>query len=191
MGAVALIFPIVAMMPSLPAVAAPGVGISTGKIEVEENLQPGARYHLPSLAVINTGDETAEYEVGLAFHSEQPELRPDEDWFSYTPRTFTLEPGAVQEVAIDILLPITVESGQYFAYLEGRPVQSSTGSTVGIAAAAKLHFSVSDGDLWSGLSHRLPQLWAQVTPWLQIAAVATLGVMIALIAKKRFKLVKR
>ncbi len=62
-----------------------GVGIGTGKIVVEDKLKPGEIYKLPSVAVLNTGDEPGEYEVGITYHEKQPELLPPEGWFNFKP----------------------------------------------------------------------------------------------------------
>ena len=121
-----------------------GVGVNTGKIQVDEKLKAGMIYKLPSITVINTGDEPADYETTIAYHQDQPELRPGQNWITFTPQKFHLDPGKGQLVEIKINLPIKIEPGNYFAYLEGHPIATvQKGNTVlGVAAASKLYFTV-------------------------------------------------
>jgi hypothetical protein len=167
-----------------------GVGVGTGKIVVDQILNPGTIYQLPPLTVVNTGDESGEYEVGLAYHEQQPELRPGEGWFEFKPQSFVLEPGKTQAVAITLNLPVKTEPGQYFAYLEGRPLQKSvSGQTrVGIAAAAKLYFEVKPANAVLGVYYKLLSGWKVYAPW--PARILTLIGTIVLIKifKKFFKL---
>lgn len=134
-----------------------GVGVGTGKIVVQDKLKPGSIYELPSLTVFNTGDVKSEYTVDVAYHEKQPELRPGKSWFIFSPSKFTLEPGKAQEVKIKLNLPVRTEPGKYFAYLEGHPLAKSKdgNTTIGIAAAAKLYFTVVPGNIFEGLYYKL------------------------------------
>ena len=60
-----------------------GVGVGTGKIQVTEKLKPGQIYILPSISVLNTGDEKGNYKVSIAYHEKQPEYIYY-DWKPYT-----------------------------------------------------------------------------------------------------------
>ena len=52
-----------------------GVGVGTGRIDVDEELRPGQAYVLPPFNVLNTGDEPANYRVLLSYNENQEELR--------------------------------------------------------------------------------------------------------------------
>ncbi len=120
-----------------------GVGVNVGKIQVDENLAPGGTYHLPSVGVINTGHDASDYSVRMTSMADQEELSPSEDWFSFSPSVFRLEPGESRPVAIQLDIPITARPGDYFALVEASPVVTDApGVVIGVAAATKLYFTV-------------------------------------------------
>ena len=164
-----------------------GVGIGTGKIQVDTLMKPGIIYEIPSIAVINTGDEAANYMATVTYHQDQKELRPEKGWFDFSPREFRLEPGELKQVNINIDLPLKVTPGDYFAYLEARPVNTvSQGQTqVGIAAAAKLYFTVVPANVLQGVYYKAISLWKVYAPWPQRAAVV-LGLIILFAIAKKF-----
>jgi hypothetical protein len=164
-----------------------GVGVATGKIEVEDGLKPGIIYKLPSLDVINTGDEPSEYSVTVSYHEGQEELTPPLEWFNFNPSVFYLEPGENQSVDISLNLPLNVEPGDYFAYLEGYPtIKTQSGETsVGIAAATKLYFTVEPANLVQGVYYRLASMWKLYYPWPNILLFVS-GLLIFIKITSRF-----
>lgn len=171
------------------ASAAVGVGVGTGKIIVDEPLKPGLIYTLPTLSVLNTGDEAGDYGVSIEYHEGQEAradmgFKPAEGWFTFEPANFHLEPGTSQTVQIRLNLPVNgIRPGQYFAYLEGHPVQATVaGQTrVGIAAAAKLYFTVEPANFIAGVYYRVMSLFALYAPWSYVGlAIVAAGVLIAL-----------
>lgn len=157
----------------LPVYAKLGVGVATGKIVVEDKLKPGMIYNLPPLTVLNTGDEEADYEVGVSYHEKQPELRPEQKWFAFSPQKFSLKPGDGQKVEIKLNLPIRTEPGEYFAYLEGYPLKKSESGqvTVGIAAGTKLYFTVLPANPVLGVYYKAASLWKTYQPWSSRTAI--------------------
>jgi hypothetical protein len=159
-----------------------GVGVGIGKIVVDQPLKPGLIYTLPSLPVLNTGDEPGEYSISIEYHEGQeqnPEmgLKPQREWFSFEPEKFYLEPGQIQQVKIKLSLPVKgVKPGQYFAYLEGHPIKKSTSgqTTIGVAAAARLYFKVVPANFFAGLYYRIASIFALYYPWSYVC----LGVII-------------
>lgn len=151
-----------------------GVGIGTGKIVVDEPLKAGMVNKLPSITVVNTGDVPSEYVLSVQYHQDQEELLPSRDWFVFSPEKFPLEPGAVQLVEISLRLPVAVEPGNYFAYLEAGPTSTdeSGASRVGIAAAAKLNFSIEPANIFMGVYYRITTLWSFYQPWSSRVALA-------------------
>ncbi len=183
---IAFLFSVFFLFPSIVS-ASIGVGVGTGKIQVDEKLKPGIIYELPPLTVINTGDEASEYEVNISYHEAQPELKPQESWFILSPKTFQLEPGGTQVVDIKLNLPIRAEPGNYFAYLEGHPFKKSvSGNTViGVAAAAKLYFTVVPANPLAGIFYKVISFWNVYAPWPQRVAIG-LAVVLALAFFKKF-----
>ncbi len=180
---------------SLPFLAAAklGVGVGTGKIEIDQAMKAGLIYDLPSLIVLNTGDEASEYTIGIQHREKQPELVPEDSWFQFEPKTFYLEPGENQIVNIRLTLPVKgAKPGDYFAFLQAYPVQKATsgGTTIGVAAATKLYFTVAPANIFVGLYYRAASIFAMYSPWSYIIGFVILLAIIMTIFRKifRFKL---
>lgn len=182
---------VLSLMLALPfaSLARVGVGVGTGKIIVDQPLKPGMINVLPSLTVINTGDEPSEYEVGVQYHTDQPEIKPERDWFIFSPAEFELGPGEAQVVNIKMNLPVNAKPGKYFAYLEGRPIKESTtpgGATIGVAAAAKLYFDIAPANFIMGMYYRLTSFWKVYAPWTNIVAIVVAAAIVVLLFRKYF-----
>lgn len=178
--AVALIFPLMVL-------ARIGVGVAIGKIEVKEPLKPGGVYNLTPLIVLNTGDEPADYEIKIAYHSEQPQLQPAQEWFSFSPSPFHLEPGQSQNVAVKLTLPVKTEPGDYFAYLEAHPiVKAGPGVTIGVAAATKLYFTIAPANIWQGIYYRVVSFLTMYAPWTWVVLAMMLAAVIITLFRKYF-----
>lgn len=167
-----------------------GVGVATGKIQVNDKLKPGIIYNLPPLTVINTGDIPSEYEVSMTYFEKQGQLKPPNDWFIFSPQRFHLEPGKVQVVKIKINLPITVTPGNYFGFLEAHPIQKDTSgqTTIGIAAATKLYFTVVPANIFYAIFYKIVSFWNIYAPWPQRVLIFVLIVGSALFVRKFFNI---
>lgn len=169
------------------ALASIGVGVGTGRIDVTEQLKNGGIYKLPEVTVFNTGTQTANYSMAVTLNESQAERKPDPHWFSFSPDNFTLEPHESQVVTPTINLPISTPPGKYFAYLEAHPAETAQqGATaVGVAAAAKLSFTVAPSNIFYGIYFRLLSLYKQFAPYSYIATAAIiLAILWRFIRKK-------
>ncbi|MBI2414887.1 hypothetical protein HYV31_03600 [candidate division WWE3 bacterium] len=177
----------VLFVPTKTALARIGVGIGTGKIQIDEKLKPGIIYELPPLNVLNTGDEVSDYEVAVAYHEKQSQLMPPEAWFIFEPQRFSLEPNAGSTVTVKLNLPLKTIPGDYFAYLEAHPTKKAeNGNTsIGVAAAAKLYFTVEPANIIEGMYYRAISYWKIYQPWSSRFAVLA-GIVLALILFKKF-----
>ncbi|OGH13362.1 MAG: hypothetical protein A2860_02535 [Candidatus Levybacteria bacterium RIFCSPHIGHO2_01_FULL_37_33] len=167
-----------------------GVGVGTGKIQIDEKLKPGIIYQFPPFTIINTGDEPSDYEADISYHEKQPQLRPPKSWFIFSPQKFHLDPGKVQIVNVKLNLPVITQPGDYFAYLEGHPIKKSQkGQTsIGIAAAAKLYFTVVPANIFTGIYYKIISFWKVYAPWPQ-RFIVLLAIGIAYIfIRKRFNI---
>jgi len=167
-----------------------GVGTGTGRIEVNEPLRPGGIYDLPSLSIVNTGDEPSDYGLRITYHAQYPEMKPDEKWFSFNPSDFHLEPGQSQNVRVKLSLPIKgVKPGDYFCFLQAHPVvETEKGVTVvAIAAASKLYFTVIPANIWWAMYFRFIALWTMYSPWPQIFIGVICAAVIVFIFWKLFQ----
>jgi len=162
-----------------------GVGVNLGKIQINEPLKPGGIYNFPSIGVINTGDEPGDYEVEVTYHQDQPQLRPAQEWFSFSPSSFHLEPGGSQNVAIKLTLPMKMKPGDYFCYLEAHPIiKAGPGTTIGVAAATKTYFSVIPANIWQAIYYKTIFLLTMYAPWTYVfLAVVAAAIIIAIVRK--------
>ncbi len=172
-----------------PVFADLGVGIGTGKIEVTEELKKGMEYNFPNLVVINTGDETSKYTVDISYDSNQRELLPPREWFTFAPEQFDLQPGESQSVAITLKIPVTgVIPGEYFGYLEGKPIPDiQEGQTsIGISAAAKLTFTIAPSNIFEAIFYYVRNIWIRYQPWTTITTTLIGLLLLRAIFRKFF-----
>ncbi|MDD5720828.1 MAG: hypothetical protein PHT16_00040 [Candidatus Pacebacteria bacterium] len=178
-----------------------GVGVGLGKIHLDEPLRAGGIYNLPSLPVLNTGDEPSDYAVGVDYFQDQETrsdmgLRPAAEWFHFEPQSFHLEPGNVQMVKITLTLPTKdIKPVNYFAYLEAHPVKKSEAgvTAVNIAAATKLWFTVAPSNIFQGIYYRFITLYSHYHPWDTIVlAVIFVAALLRFVSKKfKFQIARK
>lgn len=169
------------------ALARVGVGMGAGEIRLTEPVKPGGIYTLPKLRIFNTGDETTTYGMDVAYHAEHPELRPGQDWFSFSPATFTLPAGESQEISITMTVPVKAEPGAYFAFLESGPVDlNKPGTTVGVAVATKLFFTVVPANIFQAILYRVSSFFSTYAPWSWVCLVVVLLALSALLFRRFF-----
>jgi hypothetical protein len=162
------------------ALASIGVGIGTGKIELRQSLRAGGIYSLPTVVVFNTGTQTANYTMAVTQNQTQPQFKPNPAWFSFSPSTFKLDPGKSQTVTPTIHLPIRMQPGNYFAYLEAHPAETAKQgiTSVGVAAATKLSFNVTPSNVLIAIAYRLLNLYRQSEPWSQVGTLVLAFVVV-------------
>lgn len=168
-----------------------GVGVGTGKIEVDEPLKPGSIYTLPPLTVFNTGDESSEFGVAIEYRENIPELSPGKEWFNFEPSQFYLEAGQSRQVQIKLLLPVSgVKPGDYFAYLQAHPIRRTEAgqATIGVAAATKLYFTIVPANVFQGIYYRFISLYSRYHPWNTIVLAIILATIVLRFLGKRFKI---
>jgi P pilus assembly chaperone PapD len=166
-----------------------GVGVGVGKIVADTSYKAGGVYQVTSLPVINTGDEAADYEATIEFQENVPQLRPDRAWFSFSPKTFHLEPGQMQAVKVIVTLPVKTAPGDYFCYLEGHPINKravSGTATIGVAAAAKLYFTITPANIFQGLYWRAITLFNRWLPWSWVILAMVVAAIIILVFRRFF-----
>lgn len=157
----------------LVAKARIGVGIGTGKMVVQKKLKPGGIYTISSVGIINTGDQSGDYGIDIQYNEKQSQHKPPVDWFQFSPVSFHLKPGEAKTVKITLIIPVKAKPGDYFAYIEGRPViKQKTGSAmIGVAAAAKLYFTIAPANIFQAIIYRTTAFWNKYSPWTWIVLV--------------------
>ena len=180
---------IIPLILPLIVLAGIGVGVNLGKIKIDEPLKPGGIYNFPSIGVINTGDTAGEYELAVTYHQDQPEMRPDEDWFSFSPAQFHLEPGQSQSVAVKLALPLKLKPGDYFSYLEAHPIiKAGPGTTIGVAAATKTYFTVAPANIFQAIYYKISSFFVMYAPWTYVVLAIVIGAILIAIFRKFFAL---
>lgn len=183
------IFVLMALVFSLSTVLAEqrlGVGVTTGRIAVDEPLKAGGVYYLPSIGAVNTGDIDANYTVSITFDADQEQLRPNVSWFVFSPSQFYLESGKSQAIKPTLTLPIKTEPGNYFAYIEVAPIkEEGPGTRIGIAAATRLYFTVAPANIFQGIYYRMLFFITKYAPWTYVI-LAVIGFAILIMVLKHF-----
>ena len=163
------------------AFAQEGVGVNVGKIQVDEPVAPGGTYHIPPVGVINTGHDPSDYSMRIIYQHEQEEEEPPEEWFTFHPDRFRLEPGQLENVRITLKLPVTARPGDYFAFLEAfsvRETDQQGGVALSVAAATRLNFTVEPSNVFSGAFLWVLHRFRDWSPW----SYTVLGIVLASIA---------
>ena len=163
------------------AFAQEGVGVNVGKIQVDEPVAPGGTYHIPPVGVINTGHDPSDYSMRIIYQHEQEEEEPPEEWFTFHPDRFRLEPGQLENVRITLKLPVTARPGDYFAFLEAfsvRETDQQGGVALSVAAATRLNFTVEPSNVFSGAFLWGLHRFRDWSPW----SYTVLGIVLASIA---------
>lgn len=164
-----------------------GVGMGAGEIRVTEDIKPGGIYSLPGLRVFNTGDETTTYGMNVAYHQDNPQLRPQKSWFTFTPATFTVEPGESQEVQVTMFVPVKTYPGEYFAFIESGPVATGgAGTSVGVAVATKLYFNVVHANIWEAITYRISAFLTTYAPWSWVGLGLGVFVLLGFVLRRFF-----
>lgn len=172
-----------------------GVGVGIGKIQIDEQLKAGGIYNLPALPVLNTGDEPGEYGASIEYFEGQETRadmgqRPATEWFRFEPQSFHLEPGKVQIVKVTLTLPIKIKPGNYFAYLEAHPIKKTEAgrTSIGVAAAAKLYFTVAPANIFQGIYYRFINLYSRYHPWDTIVLAIIFVAVLIVFFRRKFKI---
>jgi len=100
MKTILLIISLIMSVQTAAASSGIGVGVSPGNLSFE--LSPGT-YAEQLLYVINTGNETANYNVFV-------DNCTSENWFTFYPSSFDLKAGEVKKVNVTLKVPILEES---------------------------------------------------------------------------------
>lgn len=189
-----ILFTLVLILPAA-VFARIGVGVGAGKIRIDEPLKAGGIYDLPAIPVLNTGDEPADYLFSVQYHEGQEQradmgLKPEESWFNFTPSSFSLEPGQNQMVKVTLTIPTKTKPGNYFVYLEARPVKKGADSgvtSIGIAAATQLWFTVAPSNFFQGVYYRFISLYSRYHPWDTIVLAVIFVIALLWYISKKFK----
>ncbi len=90
-------------------------------------------------------------------------------------------------MGIVLNLPVKTPPGNYFAYMEAHPVvKAQAGTSVGVAAAAKLYFTVAPSSVWQALYIKISTWLAARSPWSYIVIWIVAAAVILSILRRYF-----
>lgn len=162
-----------------------GVGVGDEEISLLEPIKAGDKYTIPGVRIFNTGDEVTTYTMNVSYDQEYSQLRPKQDWFLFTPRTFTLQPGQSQKINIQMSVPAKAASGDYFALIESGPVvKNEVGTSVGIAVGTKLFFTLQSVSFLQMLVTK----FINFSPWSWVIMIVCFVLTIIFLLNKFFSL---
>lgn len=173
--------------------SAVGVGVGTGKIVLDEVLKPGLTYTLPPITVYNTGDETSEYFISAEFSTRENKLKPDNNWFVFSPSVFSLKPKESQVVRVELKVPLKGSvPGDYFSFLVAQPknVLDDSGTSIGVAAASKLYFTIGAANMFQAIYYVIIDFLVKNKPWSIIIPVMVFLFVSWRLLRKNFKIEK-
>lgn len=139
---------VVAAVAGAPAAEAKiGTGVGAAPIALSAPARAGSSYSLPSLWVVNTGDEPAVYRVAVGPSSSGKKMAGvPRGWVKIGRDGFNLTPGEGTWVPLSLQVPADAAAGRYEANLvAGTLRQNSGGAGLGAAAATRLQFTVTPG----------------------------------------------
>jgi hypothetical protein len=183
LSAAALVAALVATLAPPIAAASKGVAIDVGRIAIDQKLTPGGSYRLPVIGVRNPGTERTTYRMGA--NAIEGAEAPPEDWFDFSPETFTLNPGETKPVQVRLTLPANAEPNDYLA-LVGAQIAPGNGAQVGAAAAARTTFTVEPANLLQAGWLQLKRLFGDNQPWTWLVPALLTFAFATAVARKRF-----
>ena len=132
------------VLASEPGGAKIGTGVGAGPITLAAPARAGNTYNLPSLWVVNTGDETSVYRVAVDPNVARGDARRlARGWVKVAQGSFALTPGQGRWVPLSLHVPPTAPAGRYRANLVAGTVRDNSGGAgVGASAATELRFTI-------------------------------------------------
>lgn len=93
-------------------------------------------------------------------------------------------------VNIKLNIPLKSVPGDYFCFLEGHPVKDNESgqTTIGIAAASKLYFTIAPSNVFEAFYYRILSLWKQGLPYTNFVGGSLLVFLVLRILTRFVKL---
>ena len=168
---------VLGLVSSAPATASRGVAIDVGRIEVTQELTPGASYRLPTIGVRNAGDQPARYAMTSSAVVDPERRGVPTDWFKFSPRKLKLDPGETKRVRARMDVPTNADPGDYITLVGAQIVSEGEGAQVGAVAAARTTFTVESASALESWWLRLKTFLDDHMPWTWLLP-ATLGLAV-------------
>jgi hypothetical protein len=133
-----------ALLPNV-VLAAVGTGIGASPIALAGDARPGHTYRLPSVYVVNTGDQPATYLLKVQRLVPGPGRSVPAGWVLIARDSLALRPAESATVALVLRVPAGAAVGAYESDIVAAAfaVGVAGGTSIGAAAATRLSFTVS------------------------------------------------
>jgi hypothetical protein len=179
--------PLVLAAMCAPAFATLGVGTTTPRIVIDQDVYPGGVYRLPPIPAINTGTELEVIKVFVDRASKQTELYADPRWFAISPTAATVGPGTAAPFDSVLTLPLVVAPGTYQALVVAQPFDpTANGSRPNIEVGTKVVFRVVPSNWFMAVLWRIYGLFMLWSPWSLIVLAVLVATLLAWIVNSRF-----
>lgn len=131
----------------LPQVVAAQASVSVGTAQLKPpvGIEAGKDYVFEPVVITNDGDLIGMFEMSVTFNETQVQHKPEAKWLEFSEQKFVLEPGQSKLVTVTLKVPVTAQSGEYFAYIEAgtSSVTTETITRVSAVSASKLSFETT------------------------------------------------
>ncbi len=159
-----------------------GAGVGTHPLQLSSQAEPGHRYRLPSLYVVNTGSQGSDYLVRVERLGDKPGRDVPAAWIRFARTRVRLAPNKSALIPVILVVPSGAAHGSYRSNVV---VGTSTprlarGAALGAAAATEVIFRVGGPGayLWSSSSWLLYSLAALIALRLLRSFVRRLGLQV-------------
>lgn len=148
----ALVLGLVVAVPGI-ADASVGTGIGVNPIRLASRAEPGNSYRLPSLYVVNTGTQAADYLVKVKRLKQGPGRDVPPAWVRFAHTRLRLQPRKTAIIPVRLIVPKQAAHGDYRSnvVVSTYTPRRSGGASLGAAAADELSFTIGSpgGSVWA------------------------------------------
>jgi hypothetical protein len=175
----ALVMPVAAaVLVSLPVAASAsiGVGIQAGPVRLGSVAQPGRTYDLPPVYVVDTGTEPESVRLVVKRLSHGPGRDVPPSWIQVSGPDVKLTAHQSARIPVQLAVPSDARPGAYLSDVvaHGSAGLSAGQTSLAVAAATKLEFTVGDHPASPGLFAGFPGSLAWAAAVLVLIAAAVL-----------------
>jgi hypothetical protein len=130
-----------------------GTGIGVNPIRLASRAEPGNSYRLPSLYVVNTGTQAADYLVKVKRLTQEPGRDVPSAWVRFAHARVRLQPRKTAVIPVSLIVPKQAAHGDYRSnvVVSTYTPRHSRGAALGAAAADELSFTIGSpgSSVWS------------------------------------------
>jgi hypothetical protein len=143
----------VALIVCAAAQADIGTGIGANPLRLHSQAEPGGRYHLPSVLVVNTGNQVSNYVVRVKRLGQPKGHDVPASWIRFAHTRVRLGPHKRAVIPVVLMVPKGAAGGVYRSNVVVTTYtrRRGGGAALGAAAADELSFAIGapSSSLWS------------------------------------------